>query len=419
MLNKNNMRELAYLVRIDNIEPIEGSDNCEAAVVGGWRVMVRKGTFVPTDVAVYFEIDSHVDEENPAFAFLAKKKFAVKTQKYTFGGKGNFISQGLLMSAADLGWKLVSVDAYGLHPIGMLDSKGDKHLVDDESRFLTDVLKVTYHDPADNARKAGPSQPGTSAAAFSQRHQKFCKSKIGRFLMRHRFTRTIILKLFPVKKKNGWPTWVVKTDEERCQNMPHLFVPGSDYQNMLFWYTEKIDGTSTTFTMRRKDKKLIVCSRNVVFNNDKKSCYYDTNVYLEMAEKYNMEKKLRDILVQNPTWEFITIQAETYGEGIQKRDYGVKGHDMAVFNVIYKEKNQQPVRLNPDFGRTFCAVHELPYVPVIGFAKIPPSCEELLQLAGGASIIDGGMREGIVLRDNSGQVSFKAVDNEFLLKYHG
>lgn len=35
MLNKQGQRELCYVVEINNIEPIQGSDNCEAAVVGG------------------------------------------------------------------------------------------------------------------------------------------------------------------------------------------------------------------------------------------------------------------------------------------------------------------------------------------------------------------------------------------------
>ena len=61
MLNpKTKQRELAYTVKIDNILPIEGSDNCECAVVGGWHIMTRKGTFRPGDIAVYFEIDSNI-----------------------------------------------------------------------------------------------------------------------------------------------------------------------------------------------------------------------------------------------------------------------------------------------------------------------------------------------------------------------
>lgn len=52
MINPNTQtRELAYVVKIDAIEPIVGSDNCEAAIVGGWKVMVRKNTFQPGDLA--------------------------------------------------------------------------------------------------------------------------------------------------------------------------------------------------------------------------------------------------------------------------------------------------------------------------------------------------------------------------------
>ena len=42
MLNKDGQRELAYVVLVDGIEPIVGSDNCECAIVGGWHIMVRK-----------------------------------------------------------------------------------------------------------------------------------------------------------------------------------------------------------------------------------------------------------------------------------------------------------------------------------------------------------------------------------------
>ena len=108
MINeKTGQRELAYVVNIDAIEPIVGSDNCEAAVVGGWRVMVRQGTFKPNDLAIYFEIDSKVDTTRPEFAFLEKRDGKIKTQRYTFGGKGLMFSQGLLMAPEDFGWKQV------------------------------------------------------------------------------------------------------------------------------------------------------------------------------------------------------------------------------------------------------------------------------------------------------------------------
>ena len=59
------------------------------------------------------------------------------------------------------------------------------------------------------------------------------------------------------------------------------------------------------------------------------------------------------------------------------------------------------------------------YVPCLGLWDLPETCDELLEMAGGNSCIDGEMREGIVLRSVDGVHSFKAVDNAFLEKYHG
>ena len=82
MLDKNGVRQLCYIVKIDDIQPIVGSDNCEAAIVGGWHIMTRKGTFKTGDLAVYFEIDSKVPETEE-FKFLESKHYKIKTQKYT------------------------------------------------------------------------------------------------------------------------------------------------------------------------------------------------------------------------------------------------------------------------------------------------------------------------------------------------
>ena len=46
-------------------------------------------------------------------------------------------------------------------------------------------------------------------------------------------------------------------------------------------------------------------------------------------------------------------------------------------------------------------------------------CEEILNVCGGEAAIYGGMREGLVFRSIDGVNSFKAVDNNFLVKYHG
>ena len=98
MINeKTKQRELCYVVKIDDIRPIEGKDRVECAVVGGWTIMTRKGAFQKGGLGIYFEIDSKTPETEP-FAFLAQKHYRIKTQKY-----GNFYSQGLLMPAEDFG----------------------------------------------------------------------------------------------------------------------------------------------------------------------------------------------------------------------------------------------------------------------------------------------------------------------------
>ena len=103
MLNSKGERELAYVVKVDEIRPIEGKDRVECAVVGGWTLMIPKGQFKPGDLGVYFEIDSKCPAKEP-FLFLEKRNYKIKTQKFKTGD-GHFFSQGLLMAFSDFGWE--------------------------------------------------------------------------------------------------------------------------------------------------------------------------------------------------------------------------------------------------------------------------------------------------------------------------
>ena len=408
MLNpETKIRELAYIVKIDNIEPIVGSDNCEAAVVGGWKIMTRKGTFKKGDLALYFEIDSQVPATEQ-FAFLEKKHYKVKTQKYTFGGKGNFISQGLLMSAKDFGGTVYQDGSgiYYFHINGKSYAEGD---------FLTKDLGVTYADADDNKRKA---KSADKYKLMAQRRPDIFKKKWAQWFMRRNWGKKLMFFFFGKKKdkKSEWPQWVKKTDEERVQNMAWIL------EDKTPWYaTEKIDGTSTTFTMKGwgRKREFYICSRNVVFDKPDKKCFYETNVYTEMAEKYDIENVLKSILDENKDLLFVTIQGETYGEGVQKRDYSLKGHDFMAFNLIFGDANGVPTRKNPMDMSSILSPYGIPCVPFFEPIELPDTCDEILALAEGASVVDGLPREGLVFRTLDGCRSFKAVDNGFLLKYHG
>ena len=67
-------RKLASIQRIYNITPIEGADQIELAHVLGWQCVVRKGSFHPGDLAIYFEIDSFLPGR-PEFEFLRDSCF--------------------------------------------------------------------------------------------------------------------------------------------------------------------------------------------------------------------------------------------------------------------------------------------------------------------------------------------------------
>jgi len=410
MLNKNGIRELAYVVIIDDILPIEGADRVEQAVVGGWHIMTRKGQFEPGDAAIYFEIDSKVPETEP-FKFLEPKHYKVKTQKYF---KGTVISQGLLMSAEDFGWEVQVEPLGGVRTEVILDDENKPHYPNDESRFLTEKLGVKYAVDEDNVRKAASADKYKKMA---QRHRKLFAKQPFRWLMKRTWGKKLLFLFFGKKKdKAGWPAWVSKTDEERVQNMPWILEDKNEWVA-----TEKIDGTSTTFTLKKgkgfKKDEFCVCSRNVVFTKDKKDCYYDSNVYLEMAEKYNIYEKMVDLLHNHfSDCDWITIQGETYGQGVQKRDYGLKEHNFMAFNFITsKDGRWDTVKMRDLLEKHY----GIPCVPIVDpHFILPDTVDELLEYATGSSVVDGGMREGIVFRYKDGSKSFKAVSNEFLLKYH-
>lgn len=411
MLNPNtDQRELAYVVTIDEIRPIPNYDRVEHARVGGWWVIVRKDQFKVGDLAIYIEVDAKVPEKEP-FMFLEKRNFKVKTLKMC-----KVISQGLLMSVEDFGWFIENFE------VNETETDILVHVTDGSilrlGDFVTERLGITYADPEDNKRKAASAD---KYKLMAQRNGKLFKHQPFRWLMKRAWGRKLLFVFFGKKrdKRNSWPAWVSKTDEERCQNMPWLF-PGNPDEEWIA--TEKIDGTSTTFTMKGvgRKKEFYVCSRNVVFDKPDKKCFYETNVYTEMAEKYNIEQVLEDIMMTselNPV--HITIQGETYGDGIQKRTYELAEHDFMAFNVIFGLPDGSIKRLNPVEMTKFLKPYGIPCVPIVSeHFKIPATCDELLDMATGKSMVDGGMREGLVFRAIDGVRSFKAVSNEFLLKYH-
>ena len=376
-------RALAWVGKIEEVKPIDGYDRVEYARILGWWCIVSKDYNLKSgDKVVYFEIDSKVPSDNPAFSFLEKRNYKIKTLKMC-----KVVSQGLIMPVAALG---IAPDI-------------------PENTDLTEKLGVKYIVAEDNIRK----QSDADRVLGSWKKNTFLRK-----LLKYKVARQIILKIFGATKdhKIAFPSsYVCVTDEERVQNMPYIL---EDKQPLIA--SEKIDGTSTTFLLVKKGLKykFYCCSRNRTLHSPT-SKYYDEKtdgVYWKMAIKYDVENQLKLYLKNNKNESWVCIQGETFGLGLQGNPLKQDDIDFKAFNFITSKKG----RVGSLIGRDIVERFETPisWVPIVDANYIlPDSIEELLEYATNKSTINNDvLREGIVFRSQDGTLSFKAVSPEYLLK---
>ena len=210
------------------------------------------------------------------------------------------------------------------------------------------------------------------------------------------------------KQQRGFPTeYISKTDEVRVQVIPEVL---KNKEPVVV--SEKIDGSSCSYllikykTWYRKTKyEFIVCSRNL------RLWVPDGSYYWEMAKKYNIEEKLKQMLEDN---DWIAVQGECYGASIQSNPYKMNNRELRIFNVIYPSGRMGSIE-----AKELCDKNDLLFVPIINENFIlPDTVEEMLNYATAKSIINQNiLREGVVVRSKDGKHSFKAVSPEYLIKH--
>ena len=382
---KEKERALAHIEKVEFVRPIDGADNIELIGLLGWCCISKKGEFKVGDLAVYVEIDSKCNEEDKRFEFLESKHYKVKTMKF---GKFNVISQGLAL------------------PLSLFPELSTKKIGDD----VTKELKITYSSLDDIQRKSSTNKEDKYKAMTNRKPQLF-KKPIVRKIMKYKLGRMIMFILFGKKKDNPkeFPKWIVKTDELRVENCP--FYLQSDDK----WIkTEKLDGTSCTYAVNKNKKgyEFIVCSRNVRQKDRDQSCYHESNIYWELADKYNVKDILAKFAKENG-YNRVVLQGEGVGN-VQSNPYKFDENKLYIFNLII-----DGVRLGTLDMVDFCDNNDLIHVPVIDESYVlPKTMEEMKLEADGYSEINPKVkREGFVYRSLDGQKSFKNVSREYLLKH--
>lgn len=355
------MRKLASVKIVESLSPITGKDRIETARVDGWTVIVKKGEFEPGSQCVYVEIDS-VLPEKPEFEFLRSKGFRIKTMKMA-----GVISQGICFPMSIL-------------PPG-------KYNVGDD---VTALLGVTQYVPTQDVEADVPVKA----------------PRWPKWLMKHAWFRRLVGR--NKRQHTEFPEFVPKTDETRIQNIPEIL----GRKDIHWTATEKLDGQSGTFALLRHRRHIlpdqfefVVCSRNT------RRCTPDNTSYWAVAKRYGIEKILRQWIGKD---DWIAIQGECLGPGIQKNKYSLGRYDLYVFNVY----TQHGGRMASLPAKIRCEAAGLKFVPIIDTGlTLPDTVDQVLEYAHGPSAIGDTLREGIVFRSSDGRDSFKAVDPLFLLKY--
>lgn len=366
-------RQLASVQKILKIEPIDGADAIEKATVLGWEcVIAKKDDFKVGDLVVYFEVDS-VLPPMPEFEFLRDRKFRIRTIKL----RGQ-VSQGLVS------------------PLTILPKRKAGYVEGDD---VTEILGVTkYLSPTELTEKRMEDERVSRE-----------KSRIKRFLLRNKWYR----RLFMVQSDKGFPKFIHKTDEDRIQLFPNIC---EKEKETVFTVAEKLDGQSGTWFLvkeksglkwllfRKPTLRFGVCSRNVYLKTPNNSSYW------KIAKKYNIESVLNKLIGER---DFVAIQGEIVGEGIQGNKYKVKDVDMYVFNLI-----------NPNGKENYIVMSVI--MEAMGMKCVPrldnnfkmlPTIPDMVDYANGVSKIYDTAREGIVVRNYESGLSFKVISPKFLLKH--
>ncbi len=338
-------RKLATVRRIKEILPIEGADRIELAVVDGWKVVVAKDVQHKVgDLVIYCEIDSFLPIREE-FEFLRKSSYKKMGDQEGFRlrtakMKGQ-ISQGLIL------------------PISVLNPPDTNIYVQPfEGLDVTEMLDIVKYEPPIPANLAG-------------------------------------------KVKGLFPSFLVKTDEERVQNIAVEYSALCFQSKHQFYVTEKLDGSSATFYINNGE--FGVCSRNLELLET------EDNSFWKVARELKLEETLR-ALEKN-----ICLQGELIGEGIQGNPYGIKGQTVRFFSVYEIDSR---TRLGIKDLEDICFMIGLQTVPILeSNFLLPNTIEEMLQYAEGKSSLNPNTeREGVVVRSLDGTISFKAISNKFLLK---
>lgn len=348
-------RVMARVVVIDDVEKHPNADALDICTVGGWKVITKIGEYKTGDLAVFAEVDSFIPHELAPFLSKGKEPReykGVKGERLKTAKLRGVVSQGLLLPFTE------TLADYAKD----YDSAGQPFWMGPEDFFnvgddVSEVLGVQRWEAEIPAQLAG-------------------------------------------QVRGNFPSQIPKTNQERIQNIKKELSIARD-QGLQFVIEEKLEGSSLTMYLDLEDE-FHVCSRNLDLKND------GANSFWRAAIKYDVENVMR----QNNLRGY-AIQAELLGPGIQGNIYKLPDVEFYVFDVYSIKQSRY---LYPVERRELIANLGLNQVPVVCESTTLGTMEEIISLADGKSMLYNTLREGIVFKQLDGDMTFKSISAQYLIK---
>ena len=361
-----NQNSVCYVAKINEIKAIEGADNIELVVAGGWNAITKKGEFSVGSLTVIATTDAVIPEA------LSEKM-----------GVTNYLRKGTRVRTV----KLRGVYSECLIiPIIYIKASSIK-----EGKDLMEELGITKFEP--------PIKQIQLSNGKKIRYQSNPN-----FHVYYKFPN--------LKNVTG-----LFTEEDNVQITRKLHGTNARFgivrKNKLSFFDKlkKFFGLTDEWI----NYEYIYGSHNVEKGSDSQG-FYSTDVWRTSADEYNIKEKLW-YAVKSKTVEEIgvgfVLYGEIYGAGIQKNyEYGLKDTRFAAFDLTIDGKYMDP-------EMTECIVEEvleLPHVTVLYEGLWNQEIQDKLTFN---NFIDGTKvpHEGIVIKHETGerQKVAKVINPEYLI----
>lgn len=393
-------RKLVTVRKINNIEPIPGADAIEVATVDGWKLVVKKGEFQIGDLCVYFEIDSFLPKSDSRFEFIMRS--GVRTFEGIEGHKLSTIKlRGQISQGLALPVSLFIKD--------FIDSDFDKGQEPCEfftpGQDLTELLGIKKWEPVISADLAGQVE-GAFPSFIRKTDQERCQNlKLEIFGYEDTFEEIDVSKI----PAEGIKSMIEKGDLVTIDGVQKRVHKAKADINAEYEVTLKLDGTSVTYFHR--DGKIGACSRNLQLKINEEN---SGNSIVRMFIDSGLAEAIKHL-------GNIAIQGELMGPGIQNNREGFKETQFFVFDIqnIDTGKYFDPMTRYLTVSELISNNVKIKHVPIISQrANLSRNfgindIDGLLKFAERKSI-NHNVAEGVVFKRSDGAFSFKAISNRYL-----